>query len=361
MSEAISIGKEFGSAIPAKEKVNVVINNKRDFGWKIMNAFRYVLPYPKKITNYIGVKNALLTKNPNHHFYPFKLGVEASGRCNLKCPLCPRSSNAPRINGDMEYEPYTKLIDTLAPYLFQVRFHNLGEPTLNPRLAEMVAYAHKKSIYTNFHTNGHFLTEERIHALINAGLDEVNIALDGLTESVYGQYRIGGSAKRVKEGIVQFCAIKRERRSKFPRINIQFLVMSHNEHEIPDLQTFAALAGVDWVILKTVNIMHGSDNGNKSYLPSDPKYSRYSKEKETLKLSKKYRCTRVFSEFIVNWDGSVGLCAIDDPKSGHIKGNAFQDDIKEILFGEDFVTARRKSLGMEYNMCEFCINSQSSV
>ncbi|NLW30540.1 MAG: radical SAM protein [Fibrobacter sp.] len=361
MAETIAIEKELDSALKMPEQVNVSINTRRNIQWKIFNAIRYVLPYPRKIVNYLGIKSALLAHNPKHKFFPFKLGVEASSRCNLKCPLCPRTANTARPTGDMDYEPYTKLIDTMAPYLFQVRFHNLGEPTLNPRLPDMITYAHRKGMYTNFHTNGHYLTEKLASDLIDSGLDEVNIALDGLSEDVYRKYRVNGSAERVKKGISDFCRIKKEKKSRSPRINIQFLVMSHNEHEIPELHDFAAAAGVDWVFLKPVNIMIGVDTGNKEYLPSNSKYSRYNTENETIELSKKYKCTITFSEVIVNWDGSISLCACDDPESGIIKGNVFKDGIKKVLSEEEFVKARAKSLKMGYDMCRYCIDAKCSV
>lgn len=330
-------------------------------GGKLLMHFRYVLPYPRKILNFIAVKNALFTQKPFNRFYPLKLGVEASSRCNLKCPLCPRTENPDRPVGDMDFNSFTKLIDKLAPFLFHVRFHSLGEPTLNPRLPDMVKYAHRKRVYTNFHTNGHFLTENICRDLIISGLDEINIALDGLTENVYRKYRIGGSAERVKDGIIRFCRIKKELRSKSPRVNLQFLVMSHNEHEIPELYKFASSAGVDWVFLKTVNLMHGIDSGKKSYLPSDPKYSRYKYQNENLELNQKFRCSRTYLELIVNWDGTVSICITDDPLSGNIRGNIFEDGIEKVWFGDDFVKARQKSLNMDYEMCGCCEDAHCSV
>lgn len=361
MSEAATVDTTISSEFEIPVNIKTTITTRRFVSWKIINAFRYVLPYPRKMLNYIAVKRALFTQNPSSRFYPLKLGVEASSRCNLKCPLCPRTENPNRPIGDMDFDSFVKLVDNLSPFLFHVRFHSLGEPTLNPRLPVMVEYAHKKGVYTNFHTNGHFLTENLCRDLISSGLDEVNIALDGLTEDVYKKYRIGGSSDRVKEGIVRFCNIKRELKSRSPRVNLQFLVMSHNEHEISDLYKFASLAGVDWVFLKTVNLMHGIDSGNKSYLPTDPKYSRYKYENSNLELNKKFRCSRTYSELIVNWDGTVSLCVTDDPQSGIIKGNVFKDGIENVWFGNDFENARHKSLKMEYEMCSCCDDAQCSV
>lgn len=355
MPDSLTIQNEIEVAHEESIDIKMTVSTRRNLIWKVTNALRYVLPYPRKIYNYIGIQRSLISHNVNHRYFPFKMGVEASSRCNLKCPLCPRTT-LDRTVGNMEYEDFIKLLDKMSPFLFQVRFHVLGEPTLNPRLPEMIKYTHKKGIYTNFHTNGHFLSDNLIKALIDAGLDEINVAMDGVSEEVYKKYRVGGSVETVKKGIVRFCQIKKELKSKTPRINLQYLVMSHNEHEIKDLQKFASTAGVDWVFLKTVNIMHGIHSGDSSYLPNTNKYSRYIFENDQIQLKRPTKCSHVFSELIINWDGSVSPCLNDDLQLRGIKWNVFKDDLKEILFGNDFIEARRKGLNKEYDMCRYCVD-----
>lgn len=354
MSDTLTIQDEIEVAQEESNDIQMTVSTKRNLMWKISNAIKYVLPYPRKIYNYIGINRSIISHKVNHRYFPFKMGVEASSRCNLKCPLCPRTT-LDREVGNMEYTDFTKLLDKMSPFLFQVRFHVLGEPTLNPQLPKMIKYTHKKGIYTNFHTNGHYLNDHLIKALIDAGLDEINVAIDGMSEEVYKQYRVGGSVERVKKGIVRSCQLKNEFRSKTPRINLQYLVMSHNEHEIKDLHKFASIAGVDWVFLKTVNIMNGMHSGDRSYLPNDRRYSRYLIENGKIELVRPHKCSRVFSELIVNWDGSISICLNDDLQARRIKGNVFKDDLKEILFGNEFIEARRKSLNMEYDICRYCV------
>ncbi|MBD3242213.1 MAG: radical SAM protein, partial [Chitinivibrionales bacterium] len=263
--------------------------------------------------------------------------------------------------GDMDWQSYTQLIDALAPYLFHVRLHNLGEPTLHPLLPRMVQYAHRKGIYTNFHTNGQLLSERLVGELLSSGLDEIFIALDGMSEETYQQYRRGGRFERVRDGIIRVCDARRQQKRASPKVSIQFLVMSHNEHEIDSLLSFASSVGVDRVQLKSVNIAWGEEAGNRSYLPTNPAYARYRLDGGPLQLSRARKCARVFTEMIVNWDGSVCVCPSDHPGSGRARGNVFRDGLRNVLFGSELIAARRRSLRKGYEMCRLCLNAECPV
>ncbi len=59
-----------------------------------------------------------------------------------------------------------------------------GEPFLNKRFADMVAYAKKSGHveYIDTTTNGTFMTPERVGPVLEAGIDKINISVDGMTE-----------------------------------------------------------------------------------------------------------------------------------------------------------------------------------
>src|SRR5262249_40019973 len=71
-----------------------------------------------------------------------------------------------------------------------LRMYKDGEPFLNKRLADMVAYAKKaKHIeYIDTTTNGTFLTPKRMGPVIEAGIDKINISVDGMTEETYQRF-----------------------------------------------------------------------------------------------------------------------------------------------------------------------------
>jgi len=329
---------------------------------KIKIFLKYVLPYHKKLLNYIGLKISLKLKKPSHRFYPPTIGFETTSRCNLQCPLCVRArEKLNRPEGTMSFDNLKKVIDTLGDYLIHARLHGWGEPFLNPDILEMAAYAHAKGIYTNFHTNGHFLTEKNINKIIDSGLDEINIALDGMSSQTYEKYRLGGNVQIVKEGVERLCRIKKKRKVKQPNVNLQFLVMAQNEHEIPEVKKFAEESGVDQLIIKTLNVVLVEDDTAKNFLPQNSKYSRYKTENNRLEFKKENPCTYIFMEIRVNWDGTISLCSCDDTHGDYISGNFFTDSIKDIIFGKEFVEARKKSLTKSFKMCKKCEGNISSL
>ena len=64
----------------------------------------------------------------------------------------------------------------------------------------MVSFAASKKIYTATSTNAHYLNDENARRTIESGLDRLIISIDGTTQDVYEQYRIGGQLEKVLEG-----------------------------------------------------------------------------------------------------------------------------------------------------------------
>lgn len=60
----------------------------------------------------------------------------------------------------------------------------------------MVKYASGKKIYTATPTNAHYLNDEHARRTVESGLDRLIISIDGTTQEVYSQYRIGGQIKK---------------------------------------------------------------------------------------------------------------------------------------------------------------------
>src|SRR5439155_7274651 len=122
----------------------------------------------------------------------------------------------------------------LSKELLYLVFYFQGEPYLNPDFLDMVKYASSKKIYTATSTNAHYLNDETAKRTIESGLDRLIISIDGTTQEVYQQYRVGGRLNKVLEGTKNIVKWKKELRSKTPFIIFQFLVVKPNEHQIED-------------------------------------------------------------------------------------------------------------------------------
>ncbi len=126
---------------------------------------------------------------------PFIVFVDPASSCNFKCTFCPTGhrdmiAETGRYQGAMKFEVFQKVIDDLGEFdspIKVLRLYKDGEPLLNKRFADMVAYAKKSGAcdYIDTTTNGTFLTPERMGPVIKAGLDKINISVDGMTQEQY--------------------------------------------------------------------------------------------------------------------------------------------------------------------------------
>lgn len=105
--------------------------------------------------------------------------VETSSICNRKCAYCPNSSYQ-RVQSHLMDAFFYKIINELSEIDFSGRLspHFYGEPLLDIRLTEFMAYARKRlpKAYIQLFTNGDFLTYKLFQELLEAGVDSFRIA-----------------------------------------------------------------------------------------------------------------------------------------------------------------------------------------
>src|SRR5438046_4457252 len=172
------------------------------------------------------------TKKAVQWGYPVSISFEPTTSCNLRCPECPSGLRAfTRPTGMLQKDFFSETIDQLHKDLLYLVFYFQGEPYLNPSFLDMVEYASTKKIYTATSTNAHYLNDDNAKRTIESGLDRLIISIDGTTQEVYQQYRVGGRLNKVLEGTKNIVKWKKELRSKTPFIISQLLVVKPNKHQ----------------------------------------------------------------------------------------------------------------------------------
>jgi radical SAM protein with 4Fe4S-binding SPASM domain len=287
---------------------------------------------------------------------PIAMSVEPTTSCNLRCPECPSGLRAfTRPTGMLQKNFFKDTIDQLHRDLMYLTFYFQGEPYLNPAFLEMVSYAHSKKIYTTTSTNAHYLNDENARRTIESGLDRLIISLDGTTQEVYQQYRIGGNLNKVLEGARNIVKWKRELKSKTPFIIFQFLVVKPNEHQLGEVKNLAKEIGVDDVWFKTAQV-YDYENDPHQLIPSNEKYSRYKKVNGNyqLKSSLQNHCWRLWHAPVITWDGLVVPCCFDKDAQ-HRLGDLKNKSFKEIWNDELYVNFR-KELSRGRRNIDICAN-----
>ena len=297
-----------------------------------------------------------ITGVPYQAGLPLAIAIEPTTACNLGCPECPSGLKAfTRATGNLKEDFYKSVIDQVHKETFYLTFYFQGEPYINPKFLEMVAYANEKNIYTATSTNAHFLTEENAKKTIHSGLKRLIISIDGTTQETYENYRIGGKLEKVLQGTKNIVKWKKELNAATPHIIFQFLVVKPNEHQIDEVYRLADEYGVDEVKLKTAQV-YDYQNGNP-LIPENDKYSRYRKTAEgkySIKNSLENNCWKLWHSCVITWDGKVIPCCFD-------KDADFQlGDLEKLSFKEVWQSGPyqefRKSLFKGRDQIEICKN-----
>jgi radical SAM protein with 4Fe4S-binding SPASM domain len=287
---------------------------------------------------------------------PISLSIEPTTSCNLRCPECPSGLRSfTRPTGMLDLTFYHKIIDEQSRSLSYLLLYFQGEPFLHQNFVQMIRYAAQKGIYTATSTNAHYFTDDMARETIQSGLDRLIISIDGTTQDVYEQYRIGGSLEKVIDGTKKLVFWKKKLKSPTPHLIFQFLVVKPNEHQIADVQKMAREVGVDEVKLKTAQL-YDYENGNE-LMPTNEQYSRYKQHGGTYSLKNRLynHCWKMWHSSVITWDGTVVPCCFDKDASyalGSLEENTFTDiwqDEKYNSFRKLLLSSRS-----EIDICKNC-------
>jgi len=256
----------------------------------------------------------------------------------------------------MDLELFRQLMAEVGPYLLTVGLNGWGEPLLHPQFAEMVRIAKSYGVITLLSTNGQCLNNHRVRSgLISEPPTYLIVAIDGLTDETNSVYRVGAKLAPALKGVRQLAKMKRQRNQEFPRLHMRYIVMKHNQHELPQLQSFAAENSFDVLTVRALSIIATQDSPHKDLLPDLEQYQAYQYQKGRRIKRHDYVCTQAFCFPGVFSDGRVAPCDQDFNASqayGRIgNGVSFSD----LWFGKR-AAATRKVIRDARETFSFCTN-----
>lgn len=131
--------------------------------------------------------------------HPFTVYIEATRYCNLKCFYCLISTQDQEDGAmqklglktqHMDMEWFPKLVENLREFpkgIKRVVFSGLGEPLMNPNLPGMIRQVADAGIADRIEliTNGVLITRKKADELIQSGLTNINISIQGTDADQY--------------------------------------------------------------------------------------------------------------------------------------------------------------------------------
>ena len=121
---------------------------------------------------------------------PMAMLAELTHRCPLACPYCSNPTELLAKDTELSTQAWADIFQQ-AGRLGVLQLHlSGGEPASRRDLVDLVAAAREAGLYTNLITSGIGLTAQRLRDLDRAGLDHVQLSLQGVTATMAD--RIGG-------------------------------------------------------------------------------------------------------------------------------------------------------------------------
>lgn len=328
------------------------------FKWQQFLVFLRLLTLRKLVHGLLArlsYRIASVLKIPVVWGAPPSLSIEPTNHCNLDCPECPAAvSKSFRKRGFLSLEQYKKLIRANAARTWYLMLYFQGEPLLHPKITDMIRYAVARRIYTVTSTNGQFINEPTARALVESGLHELIISMDGYTQESYEKYRKGGQLHKVKAGIEFLNKYKSLYRSKYPLLHLQFLVFRHNEHEMSQIRNYARIHA-DGFSFKSPQFY--SAESQKHMMSSYQAFNRYEMQQGNSRIRRKLKnhCKRLWTAPVITYDGHLLPCCFDK-YAQHTMGNVFEVPLKQLWRNPVFQSFRSRVLKQrdQIAMCSNC-------
>jgi radical SAM protein with 4Fe4S-binding SPASM domain len=289
------------------------VQGRYDFDWDLMPIHSAHMPMTKRI-NLLKAGANLIYRRSHPWSWPIHMCVELTNYCNLKCKVCPIG------NGNLDRKPvaldpslFERLLNEVGPYLLTMSLWGWGEPLLHPHLADILRLTQNRGITTLISTNGQNLDNPAVlKALIDYPPTYLIVAIDGLTDETNSVYRVGAKMAPALAGVKLLTQMKRDKNQQFPNLHHRYIVMKHNEHELPQLKQFALDNHFDICTIRTLSIIDSPDEMNhQGLLPTDDRLKAYEYKNNVRIRRNDFTCEKAFTCPAVFADGTVVDCDQD--------------------------------------------------
>ena len=229
----------FSSIVQATVRLGCVAFNVE---WKdAINSLR--IPYFRKgLLNILGGIGEYGVTRPISAPAPFLVVWNFTNACNLRCRHCYQRADRPGPD-ELKTEECFQIVDQLDENNVSALAFSGGEPLAREDFFDVAEYAHSRGLHVSVATNGTLLTKYAVSRMKEAGVDYVEVSLDGASKGTHESFRgVRGSfdatirgIKNCVEGGIYTCIA-----TTATKLNLQ---------EIPKIIELAKSLGVERIIV----------------------------------------------------------------------------------------------------------------
>lgn len=277
--------------------------------------------------------------------FPLVMNIEPTNACNLKCPMCARTTSMTRKVVHMDFGLYKNIVDECAKYgLRAVWLHMFGESLLHPQIIDLIRYIKQYDNIKNvgLSTNVSFLNLEISEGIIDAKLDRIIFSVDAKSKASYDKAR-GGDFETVKGNVRNFLELKKKRHSDI-EILIQMIDMDFNHGEVEEFRAEWSkyLNEGDSVLVKRFS----------NHAAQVPDFKTY-KNSDKHQMEVLVPCSKIMKSMTIMSNGVAVACCYDANGVMEV-GDTNKETLTSIWKGSKLNELRRQHNALDFSALPLC-------
>src|SRR5260370_18701475 len=198
---------------------------------------------------------------------PYTLVSELTYRCPLRCVYCSNPVDFHRPRAELSSDEWRRVFSQAAELGVMQLHLTGGEPVVRGDLVELIQHARAHDLYTNLITGGTLLDEDKLRRFRDAGLDHIQLSIQGAAQET-AEMIAGVRSHRKKLEVARLI-----RKIGFP-LTLNVVIHRLNIAEVPELITLALELGADRLELANTQFYAWPAKNRRALMPPRKQYDR---------------------------------------------------------------------------------------
>ncbi len=177
-----------------------------------------------------------------------ELRLDLTDRCNLKCIMCFMGYEAGRDRTrhfDMTADFFEEITAEILPRVNILHLSAGYEPLLNKDLSAILSVIKKNNVPQVVMTSNLMaLTDQTADLLTDGYIHELHVSMDAADKTIYEMIRQKSDFDRVVSNLEKINHLKLSKKSKYPKIVFNYVLMKLNFSYLKDFVDFAGSLGI---------------------------------------------------------------------------------------------------------------------
>lgn len=198
---------------------------------------------------------------------PYTLVAELTYRCPLRCVYCSNPIEFALLRDELSTDDWRRTFSEAAELgVIQVHLSG-GEPMLRDDLEQLIRHARTCDLYTNLITGGTLLDEDKLRRFRDAGLEHIQLSIQGASPEIADRVAGVGSHREKLEvaGLITAAG--------FP-FTLNVVIHRLNIAEIPELIRLAHDLGAQRLELANTQFYAWGAENRRALMPTHEQYLR---------------------------------------------------------------------------------------